>query len=150
MSCLAARRAMLAFVLVACGGVDELALNPQGHAAGAGGSQSAPAGDANGMSGAGSQGGTPISSSGGTMTGQATGGEESESEGDAGKPALMSPCGSDDDCPVDGARRCADSGQCVACIEDDDCSNDASECDALTGTCQACEDGTCGSAGAEG
>jgi hypothetical protein len=141
-------------VTAACGGTEELALNPTSTTSSGG------AGD----------GTMTTSGAGGSLAGSAheeAAGSPSEQEA-AGGPArggeapvacstdlqCREPaprcsesgscvaCASDDDCPLDGARRCDARGRCVACRESEDCA-DNQACDSRTGACQACSGAEC-------
>jgi hypothetical protein len=148
----------LAFV-VACGGTEELALNPLlgMSVGGAGGTTMTPAG---GSSSGSSVGGSQAEATAGTSSDSSSAGGPSQAgqgpsscSGDLQCSAPTPRCSdrgscvacvSDDDCPRDGARRCNEQGRCVACVDNEDC-GDNLLCEALTGTCQACASADCAS-----
>lgn len=143
-------------ISAACGGTEELALNPiSTTSAGASSDIALPA------SGTGAGGSLGASGHGGGVASpsdDATGGGSPQAgagplacSGDlqcaeptrrCSESGSCVACLSDDDCPLDGARRCDDRGRCVACRESEDC-GDKQSCNALTGTCQACSGADC-------
>jgi len=145
-------------VTAACGGTEELALNPTSPtssggtsdvtmtSSGAGGtlvqsSQAGSAGSPSDQDAAGSppRGGEGPTSCGADLQCRAPTPRCSES-------GSCVACLSDDDCPIDGARRCDAQGRCVACHDSEDC-GDNQTCDLSTGTCQACSSAECSSMG---
>lgn len=150
--------ALLAWaVTVACGGTEELALNPtSATSSGAAGDVTMTTSGAGGMLGTSGHGG-----SAGSPSEQEAGGSSRAGEGPvacSGDLQCRAPtprcsengscvsCVSDDDCPLDGARRCNDEGRCVACRQSEDC-GDNQTCDTLIGACQACSGAECDGAG---
>ncbi len=129
LSCLAA--------VVACGGAEELALNPvgiggaatNGHVADTGGDAPAPDEPSSAGSSVASGGTTPISD----------GGEAGEgSDGEAGDA-----CSGDADCVSEDAPRCSATATCVECLSDADCSQEKPFCDTQTGSCLTCSGADC-------
>jgi len=145
-------------VTAACGGTEELALNPTSPT-GSGGTgdvtmTSAGAGGTLAQSGHAGSAGSPSDQE--AAGGPARGGEGPVTCGSdlqcraptarCSESGSCVACLSDDDCPIDGARRCDDQGRCVACHDSEDC-GDNQTCDSRTGTCQACSGAECNGAG---
>ena len=137
----------LVFV-TACGGTEELALNPipnRGEGGSAVNASAGAGGNAIGVGSGGAAAGTTSSSGGSGGTSQA-GQAATLCSSDLQCSAPRSRCAidgscvacrSDDDCPLDSAPLCDGRGRCVACVDNDGC-GDGQRCDALTGTCQTC------------
>jgi len=148
----------LAFV-AACGGTEELALNPVSTTSlgGAGDTAMMPTGGGGaGISGVGATAGAASGfGQAGTVLQAGQGPSSCSVDVECAAPTPRCSengscvaCLSDDECPLDGARHCNEQGRCVACVEAENC-GDGEVCDPLTGTCQTCATGDCaGSAGA--
>src|SRR5258708_2127076 len=123
-------------VVIACGGVDELALNPEGRAGTGGMGQGQSTND---TAGTGMQGGSAGTLGAVASTGGSPGNPQPQpAQGGSNQIA----CVGDDDCVSVDAPRCDPTGRCVACTQDDDC-GDGSQCDVQAGTCHACANGQC-------
>lgn len=139
-----------ATLLAGCGGVEEIALNPQASggtatSASSGSGPMSPAGGTGsntagpGAGGALSSGGTPGSLEHGGSAGQSTNPPAQGGVGNVG-------CSNDGACPSDAAPHCRVDGRCVACLVDDDCPGDEPHCEVVSGSCMAVD---CTSGGAD-
>ncbi len=127
--------ASCAVAVVACGGFEEIALNPQGAGApGSGGSA--------GVSVTSPSGGGGSTSSAGSGATPGGGGPSAGRGGGGGQPIMMPSdggtnpvdCADDDSCPS-ASPYCRADGNCVVCLNDSHCTVEETQCELVTGSC---------------
>ena len=132
--------------LVACSGIEEIALNPQGSGAGSAGASVTSASGGGGSTSQPSSAGSGVTPGGGMPSTAGFG-------GGAGQPIAMPSdggtnsvaCADDDSCPGT-APYCRADGKCVVCLNDSHCTGEEAQCELVTGSCV---DPCPGSGGAE-
>ena len=139
-----------AAALVGCSGIEEIALNPQGAAAGAPGTGGASAtsaiggGGSSSVAGSAGSGGAPSGGVAGAAGHGGVGGQLLTMPSDGGTDAAG--CADDDGCP-DSAPYCRADSKCVVCLNDSHCGSEDLRCELGSGNCV--DTGCAGAGGGE-